>query len=310
MVALRAKSLWACIACLFALAAGTYWLVKGGRHDEAHTAIAAPSSTSIGRHRNAAHDGTQLPARSVDTLGNARVVAPAPVRQSSKLRTVDDSSASSGASVAAPEDGALDYATDYVKLPPDEARWRHGEASETTLKGENLRGDLRFADLSGADLRGANVEDAILDFVDLRDSDLQDAVFSSTQLFDADLRGANLRGATMVPPVHFSRADLRRVDLRDVEFPTRYPKPDSVAISNFDEARLDGADLRGVDFTRALIFGAVFDEADLRGANLADTMSLPKSMRGAVYDRHTRFPDRIDPNEWQMIYVREEGQRE
>ena len=166
-----------------------------------------------------------------------------------------------------------------------------------------MSGELQFVDLSKTDLRGAQIKDAWLDFADLRDAKLQDAVFNSVQLPHADLRGAVLRGAKFVPPVHFGNADLRRVDLREAEIPTRYPKPDWMAVSTFADARFDGADLRGVDFTRALIFGAVFDGADLRGANLADTMSLPKSMRGARYDRHTRFPEGIDPRAWGMIYV-------
>lgn len=204
--------------------------------------------------------------------------------------------------IAAPQAEVLAYATDYVKLPPGETRWRY-DASEPTREGKSLSGELQFVDLSKTDLRGAQIKDAWLDFADLRDAKLQDAVFNSVQLPHADLRGAVLRGAKFVPPVHFGNADLRRVDLREAEIPTRYPKPDWMAVSTFADARFDGADLRGVDFTRALIFGAVFDGADLRGANLANTMSLPKSMRGARYDRHTRFPEGIDPRAWGMIYV-------
>lgn len=208
------------------------------------------------------------------------------------------------ASIAAPQAEVLAYATDYVKLPPGETRWRY-DASEPIREGMSLSGELQFVDLSKTDLRGAQIKDAWLDFADLRDAKLQDAVFSSAQLPHADLRGATLRGAKFVPPVYFGGADLRRVDLREAEIPTRYPKPDWGAVSTFADARFDGADLRGVDFTRAFIFGAVFDGADLRGANLADTMSLPKSMRGARYDRHTRFPEGIDPRAWGMIYVPE-----
>ena len=184
-----------------------------------------------------------------------------------------------------------------------ETRWRYHDAGEGALSGKDLSGELRCADLSMADLRGARIEDAILDFSDLREANFQDAVVSSTQFRYANLRGAVLRGAKFEPPVHFGSADLRCADLRGVTFPTWYPKPDWVHSSTFDEVRFDGADLRGVGFNRALIFGAVFDEADLRGANLADTIPLPKSMRGALYDRHTRLPDWIDPKEWQMIYV-------
>lgn len=181
-------------------------------------------------------------------------------------------------------------------------RWRYHNANERSGE-RDLAGDLRCADLSMADLRGARIKEAILDFSDLREANFQEAVVSSTQFRYANLRGAVLRGAKFEPPAHFGSADLRCADLRGVTFPTWYPKPDRVHSSTFDEVRFDGADLRGVDFNRALIFGAVFDGADLRGTNLADTIPLPKSMRGARYDRHTRLPDWIDPKEWHMIYV-------
>ena len=199
---------------------------------------------------------------------------------------------------------ALDYGTAYVELPAGQTRWRYSDASDPALKGQDFGGaDLKFADLSGADLRGSDFELADLHFADLRETNLESATFNYTQLESADLRGAMLRGATMVPPVNFRDADLRGVDLRGVAFPFQHIGPMETAISYFDNARLDDADLRRVDFSQSMIFNAVFDGADLRGANLADTLGPPKSMRGARYDRYTRLPDEIDPKEWHMIYV-------
>ena len=203
---------------------------------------------------------------------------------------------------------ALDYGTAFVELPAGQARWRYRDASDPVLQGQDFGGaDLKFADLSRADLRGSNFELADLHFADLRETNLEGATFNYTQLKSADLRGAMLRGATMVPPVNFRDADLRGVDLRGVAFPFEHIGPMETAISYFDNSRLDDADLRRVDFSQSMIFNAVFDGADLRGANLTDAMGPPKSMRGALYDRHTRLPEGIDPKEWQMIYVPEEG---
>ena len=203
---------------------------------------------------------------------------------------------------------ALDQGTAFVELPAGQARWRYGDVSDPVLQGQDFGGaDLKFADLSSADLRGSDFELADLHFADLRETNLESAIFNYTQLKSADLRGAMLRGATMVPPVDFGDADPRGVDLRGVEFPFQHIGPMETAISYFDNSRLDYADLRRVDFSQSMIFNAVLDGADLRGADLADTLGPPKSMRGALYDRHTRFPDGMDPKEWQMIYVPEEG---
>lgn len=59
-------------------------------------------------------------------------------------------------------------------------------------------------------------------------------------------------------------------------------------------------------FSWTMIAGSVFDGADLRGADLSTAVGRPDSLRGALYDQHTRLPGiggEIDPQEWQMIFV-------
>ena len=96
-------------------------------------------------------------------------------------------------------------------------------------------------------------------------------------------------------------ADLRGADLRDARLSCSGCRRSTL----LSKANLSGADLRGAHFGRSLIADSLFNEADLRGANLAEIWGLPGSMRGALYDRHTRLPKEIDPDKWHMIYVPE-----
>lgn len=304
MAILQVRYMYAALG-LAALAAGTYWLLVGGDTPPDATA-AGPSSTLARPSSPLPHEAAQELARSVGPPRQREAVR-APTAPSA-VRGEDDSANASGAPIARVQGYALDYETAFVELPAQPTRWRYSDANDPVLQGQDFGGaDLAFADLSGADLRGSDFELADLHFADLRDTNLEGATFNYTQLKSADLRGAMLRGATMVPPVNFRDADLRGVDLRGVEFPFEHIGPMETAISYFDNSRLDDADLRRVDFSQSMIFRAVFDGADLRGANLADTMGPPKSMRDALYDRYTQFPDGIDPEEWQMIYVPEGG---
>ena len=195
----------------------------------------------------------------------------------------------------------------FVTLPADSVRWRYDDAIYPALSGRDFSGtDLRFVDLANANLQGANFKDVQLDFADLRDANLQGAVFGPTQLVRTDLRGAVLRGAKMAPPVNIHAADLRGADLRDVTFSSRHDHLGEMTLSGITSSRLDGADLRGMTLSWTVIAGSVFNGADLRGADLSQAVGRPESLRGALYDRHTRLPGIggvIDPTEWEMIYV-------
>ena len=206
----------------------------------------------------------------------------------------------------------------FVTLPPGTERWRYGDTDGPALSGHDFRGaDLKYVDLSNADLRAVNFKDADLTFADLRGANLEGAVFDDTDLKSADLRRAVLRNATMEPPVRFEEAaDLRGADLRNADFTCRTCTAQWSAVSTIGHAHLDDADLRGVNFGRTVIAYSVFDGADLRGADLSETIWIvsTNSLRGALYDRHTRLPRcpptlrscEFNPDGWGMIYVPDE----
>ena len=179
-------------------------------------------------------------------------------------------------------------------------RWRFEDPHFPDLKGRDFRqADLTRVDLADADLRGANLEGAVLRMADLRSANLQGAVIKKTVFSSSDLRDAVLRETEMEPPINLMGADLRGADLRRA----RLGCQDCSFMSPMLFANLNGADLRGTQFGRSHISRAVFEEADLRGANLAATRGLPASLRGALYDRDTRLPEGIDPEQWNMVYV-------
>ena len=203
-----------------------------------------------------------------------------------------------------------------VTLPPGTERWRYSDADGPALSGHDFQGaDLEYVDLSNADLRAANFKDADLRFADLRGANLEDAVFDGTVLLSADLRRAVLRNATIEPPARFEAADLRGADLRNADFSCRTCTARSRRASTIGQAHLNEADLRGVNFGWTTVAYSVFDGADLRGADLSETVWIPStnSLRGALYDRHTRLPPcpptpscKFNPDDWGMIYVPEE----
>ncbi|MCA1657449.1 MAG: pentapeptide repeat-containing protein [Actinobacteria bacterium] len=129
------------------------------------------------------------------------------------------------------------------------ADFRGAHLLGTSLVGTDLTG-ARFA---GASLTGANLSSAVLANADLS-CDLSERLncvsLSDARLFETDLTAANLAGARMTgvwltAKVRLDGADLSRV-------------------------RLYGAQLFGVDFSRAIL-----DEADLRGACWSDETRWP-----------------------------------
>ena len=183
-------------------------------------------------------------------------------------------------------------------------RWRFEDAAQLDLRGRSFRNaELARVDMAGADLRGADLSGANLAQANLRGANLQGAVLSRTRLGEADLRDAMLRGVRMGATTHFTSADLRGADLRDVHLSCR----DCGSASLMDNANLTGADLRGAEFNGTGLLIAILDGADLRGADLSVVSGVPRSMRGARYDRHTRFPeDWFDQTRWAGARSREQ----
>jgi uncharacterized protein YjbI with pentapeptide repeats len=103
----------------------------------------------------------------------------------------------------------------------------------------------------------------------LRGADLHGARLAGASLHDVDLTGADLRGA-----------DLRAADL---------------ACADLTRADLQGADLRDAIIDGALLFGADLRGANLRGSELVETGIERAFLRGALYDRTTRWPRLFNP---------------
>ena len=182
-------------------------------------------------------------------------------------------------------------------------RWRYGDQEHPNLRGRDFGdAELGFVDLASADLQDASFDGAKLAWADLRSANLKDAVLNATSLYGADLRDADLQGTAMEMVSLFS-VDLRGANLRDA----RLGCQDCNRVSSLINSNLKGADLRGAHFGNSFIDATVFDEADLRGADLAVARGLPRSLRGALYNDSTRWPERIDPREWEMVYVPDGG---
>ena len=203
-------------------------------------------------------------------------------------------------SSASPADQAIAYAS----LPPAALKDAEADtnADECSTPHRNTQQERwRYDDRVHPDLRDANLESADFRNANLCGANLEGAVLKSTNLEGANLRNAKLR-RTEMRTSSFYHADLRGADLRDARLSCS--GSDCRSVTLLAEANLSSADLRGAHFGISLIGDSLFDGADLRGANLAEASGKPKSMRGALYDRHTRLPKRIiDPEKWHMIYV-------
>ena len=321
-MAKRGKWLAGSLALLLGMAAG-YWSLRNGESAtlETHASDTALPST-------ATSEQGEPPA-----LGVASHAPPPERRPQPRLRSEQPGTAVGARPTAAhrtisppaagPTEQQVAEPAVLVTLPLGTERWRYGDTDGPALSSHDFRGtNLEYVDLSNADLGAANFKDADLAFADLRGANLEGAVFDGTVLQSADLRRAVLRDATIEPPVGFGAADLRGADLRNADFSCRTCAAQSDGgVSTFTFAHLNEADLRGVNFGRTIFLGSVFDGADLRGADLSDTVwsawpATINSLRGALYDRHTRLPVprpcppnstcEFDPEDWGMIYVPEE----
>ena len=251
-----------------------------GRADVQGTGVSAQKARDV--HR-----------RTVDTIADARADDQQPP-VGSPLPTVSATAATHGVSPV--EHQAMNGDTNAA------SQRRYARGTRLDFRGADLAGaDFRGGDMANADLRGANLRDADFSGANLNGANLEDAVFDSTNLHRANLRGASLSGVEIdginMASVDFSRADLREARLSCDECGLR---------SDARGANFAGADLRGADFGRTVIHRALLDDADLRSADMTHAHGIPRSMRGALYDRNTRFPPSIRPEVQQMKLVEAE----
>ena len=301
------------LVLLLGMAAG-YWSLRNGESAtlETHASdTALPSAASPEQREPLAPDATSRESPPQPRRRPAQLGAAVEAGQNAAPRTTSPPP-------AGPTEQQVVEPAALAPPPPGTERWRYGDTDGPALSSHDFRSaDLEYVDLSNGDLRAANFRDADLAFADLRGANLEGAVFDDTDLKSADLRRAVLRNATMEPPVRFEQAaDLRGADLRNADFTCRTCTAQWSAVSTIGHAHLDDADLRGVNFGRTVIAYSAFDGADLRGADLSETIWIvsTNSLRGALYDRHTRLPRcpptlrscEFNPDDWGMIYVPDE----
>ena len=133
-------------------------------------------------------------------------------------------------------------------------------------------------------LKGANLTEANLENVNLRGADLRDANLTEANLENANLKVADLRDAKLI------RVNLRGVDLTEADL---------------RKASLTGANLSGADLRGCRIRGSNFADVDFRNTNLTGTktqLTGVSTLRGAIYNDETKFPEGFNPKFSQMIH--------
>ena len=172
-----------------------------------------------------------------------------------------------------------------------QANMRGCDASRASFKHADLsQANLRGAQLTSANLRRTSfvqtaLNEADLTDVDLHEANLTEASLASAQLARATITNANMQGAVLVN-AHMRKATLRGSDLRE---------------ANLSLAILDNSDMRGVNLQ-----GANLQGADLSGADLREAILFQAELRGATYNRATRWPEGFEAFGVGMIYAQNE----
>ncbi len=198
-----------------------------------------------------------------------------------------DSSALEDASLSESElsranlESARASSSDVSRANLSEANLSHAELAKTELGATSLRASsLRGANLAESPMADTDLTGACLD-----NANLENALLDGSMLFRVSMVGVNATGA------HFRSADLSEADARNANFTN----------ADLTRADLDESDLRDANFEKAILWGASLRGADFRGANL-----LQADLRGARYDRRTRWPDDFDIDHTGLVYSGEE----
>ena len=175
------------------------------------------------------------------------------------------------------------------------------QASSVNLSNSELgQATLAHADLTRADLQAASLRQASLRGADLSDSPMADADLTGACLDNADLKNAVLDGAILFR-VSMQAARVDGARLRSADISEADARRASFVNADLTRADLDESDLRDANFENAILWGASLRGADFRGAKLLQT-----DLRGARYDRHTRWPDNFDIDRTGLVYSGEE----
>lgn len=176
----------------------------------------------------------------------------------------------------------LDAVTFDIPIPMPGIELTGASLPKAELPGIDLtRAQLQKANLEGANLEGATLTQAQLNSVILRDAkvtdaDLGKAVLTKSLLSNVDLRGSRLIGSSL------KRADLSNANLSNSDLTSANLQNAIFKNATLDNSNLTKADLRDADFT---------------GATLTRTTIL----RGALYNKRTKFPENFKPDGIGMI---------
>jgi uncharacterized protein YjbI with pentapeptide repeats len=137
--------------------------------------------------------------------------------------------------------------------------------ASANLQSVNLAdADMNSVQMAMANLTEANLERSSLLHADMQACCLQKANLTSSAMHSADLSGANLEGATLQNAV-FGRGS-RLIEKKEGNSIYWYAKPTNP--TNFTDASLEGANLRGVNLDEAETAGANLTNADLTDAKI------------------------------------------
>ncbi|WP_233219434.1 pentapeptide repeat-containing protein [Micromonospora sp. RP3T] len=185
----------------------------------------------------------------------------------------------------------------------------------SSLVGTNISHALLLdACLSKCRLRGAYLSFSDLQLADLTWADLSQARLNRCRLHNANLSFASLR-QTEARDSHFDGANLAHVSAAQANFGFSSLNQAILESADLRDARLVGAQMRGVDLSEADLRGATLMGADLAGANLSGADIRGTDLRmarlcdangrnpvhgldaedlaGARTDRGTRLPPRL-----------------
>lgn len=185
-------------------------------------------------------------------------------------------------------DACLDYANlQDIIIDNDtkisEKYYLMSEIINTKVIGRKLYGvDLTFGRLIHSILTEARLENANLSNANCFKSNLERAILTDAILKNAYLIEAN-----------FLKANLERAILKNAK----------LCGANLENAKLTSANLSGANLAKCIITNADFENADFRSSNLTQTNLIDvRSLKGAIYNDETKFPNRFNPKTAQMIH--------
>lgn len=172
--------------------------------------------------------------------------------------------------------------------------------SEANLSGTNLsEANFIGANLSGANLYGVDLSKQNLSGVNLRDANLRDVNLSGANLDYTNLKGIQINQKTILGEKwrliwiivnqeiatlnfrdDFSRVDLSKSILREVNLAKVNLNGANLSEADLSRANLNGANLSRADLSRANLNEANLSRADLSGANLNEANLSEANLSG------------------------------